>query len=275
MKIMVFTDMEGVAGVLNHDDWVLQTGRFYDKGVRLLTLEVNAAIEGLYLGGATEVVVVDAHGAGGLDPELLDSRAWLSRGRPSPVWPWGLDKSYDGLAFVGQHAKAGTPYSHITHTSWFDVIDLALNGISIGEYGQLALCAMELGVPTILACGEKALTEEAETLTPGVETAWGKYGVLPDGLDHLDMDAYRKAKLSAVHASPAVARRRIRDAAERAARKLHEEPNAFRYPPITPPYTLVARFRQIGEKPPREGRETHPDSIIALMNPKPKQAGAK
>lgn len=270
MKIMVFTDMEGVAGVLNHDDWVLQTGRFYDKGLRLLTLEVNSAVDGLFAGGATEVVVVDAHGAGGIDPELLDARALLSRGRHAPVWPWGLDKTFDGLAFVGQHAKAGTPFSHITHTSWFDVIDLQLNGLSIGEYGQLALCAMELGVPTILACGEKALAEEAEALTPGVVTAWGKYGLLPDGLDHLDMDAYRKAKLSATHYSPAVARRRIREAAERATRKLAQDRSSFRYPSLQPPYTLVARFRQIGDKPPREGRETHPDSIIALMNPKPK-----
>jgi D-amino peptidase len=271
MKIMVFTDMEGVAGVLNHDDWVLQTGRFFDKGLRLLTGEVNAAIDGLCAGGATEVIVVDAHGAGGIDPELLDERAVLVRGVRRPTWPWGLDASYDGLAFVGQHAKAGTPYSHITHTQWFDVVDLVLNGISIGEYGQMALCAMELGVPTILACGEKALTEEAEALTPGVVTAWGKVGLLPDGLDHLDMDAYRKAKLSATHCSPAVTRRRIREAAEHAARKLAKDPGTFRYPPLKPPYTMEARFRKIGDRPAREGREEHPHSIIALMNPKPKE----
>lgn len=269
MKIMVMTDMEGVTGILNHNDWVVPAGRFYDKGVRLLTLEVNAAVAGLYAGGATDVTVVDAHGVGGIDPEILDERVELARGRNHPVWPWGLDRTYAGLAFVGQHAKAGTPHSHITHTQGFNIIDLALNGISIGEYGQMALCAMELGVPTILACGEKALAEEAEALTPGVVTAWGKRGLLPDGLDHLDTDAYRKAKLGAVHFSPAVARHRIREAAERAVRTLREAPASFRYPPLRPPYTLVARFRQVGERPPREGRDEHPSSIIALMNPKP------
>jgi len=41
MKIYLMTDMEGVAGILNHDDWVLPTGRFYDQGRRLLAEEVN------------------------------------------------------------------------------------------------------------------------------------------------------------------------------------------------------------------------------------------
>ena len=121
------------------------------------------------------------------------------RGRSEQVWPWGLDTSFDGLAFVGQHAKAGTPFSHITHTQAFTYIDLRVNDISIGEYGQLALCASELHVPTILACGERALALEAESLTPGVVTVSVKRGLLPDGLDDVDADAYGRAKLSAEH----------------------------------------------------------------------------
>ena len=75
MKIAVMTDMEGCAGILNHDVWVLPAGRFYDKALRLCTAEANAAVEGFCDGGATEVVVVDGHGAGGIDPQLLDERA--------------------------------------------------------------------------------------------------------------------------------------------------------------------------------------------------------
>ena len=37
------TDMEGVAGILNFQDWAFNDGRYYDKGKRLLTEEVNAA----------------------------------------------------------------------------------------------------------------------------------------------------------------------------------------------------------------------------------------
>jgi D-amino peptidase len=266
MKILLMTDMEGVAGVLNHDDWVVPGGLFYEKGMRLLTAEANAAADGLFEGGATEIQVVDGHGHGGIDPERLDARVLLRRGREERVWPWGLDSSFAAVAVVGQHAKAGTPFSHITHTGWFNVIDVSINGISIGEYGRLALCAMELGVPTILACGEKAFCDEAEALTPGVVTVAGKRGLLPDGLEHLDTDAYRAAKLSALHLSPRYVRAHIREAAVEAMNKLRSEPASFRYPDLDPPYVQVSRFRKQGDLEAYEATTEHPSSIIELLN---------
>ena len=266
MKILIMTDMEGCAGVLNGEDWIFRDGRYHEKGKRLLTEEVNAAVAGLVAGGADEVVVVDGHGPGGIDPELLCEDAQLLRGCPDPAWPWTLDATFDGLGFVGQHAKAGTPHSHLTHTQGFVYVDLAINGVSIGEYGQLALCAMELGVPTILACGEQALVEEAEALTPGVVTAAVKRGILPDGLEHLDTAAYRKAKLSAIHVSPKRARQLVREAARKAAEKLKADPSSFSYQELTPPYVRTASFRRDGDKPPSTAREEHPDGIATLMN---------
>jgi len=125
---------------------------------------------------------------------------------------------------------------------------------------------MELGVPTILACGEKALAEEAEQLTPGVVTVWGKRGTLPDGLDHLEADAYGKAKLDAVHLSCEKVRALIREGALRAGETLTNVPLSFRYPEVGPPYEVVAEFRKSGGVPAHEKRYRHPDSIVAVMN---------
>jgi D-aminopeptidase len=266
MKIMIMTDMEGVAGVLNFDEWVVPGGRYYEKGKRFLTEEVNAAVEGFASAGAEEIVVVDGHGYGGIDPEILDEKALLMRGAEEQTWPWGLDGSFSGLAFVGQHAKAGTPYSHITHTQSFRYLDLQINGISIGEYGQLALCAMELGVPTILACGEQALCDEAEALTPGVVTVPGKRGLLPDGLDDLDGESYGRAKWSAVHKAPKAVRARIREGAAAALRRLKQAPGSFGYSSFAPPFTRKIRFREQGDNPAYETTDQHPDSIIGVMN---------
>ncbi len=266
MKILIMCDMEGTAGILNHDDWVMRDGMFYAKGLRLATGEVNAAVDGFFAGGATEVVVVDGHGAGGIDPELLDERALLLRAGSEAAYPWGLDASYAGLAFVGQHAKAGTPYSHITHTQWFNYIDLAFNGISIGEYGQMALCAMELGIPTIFAAGEDALAREAEALTPGVVTVGVKRGLHPDGLDDLNTDAYRGAKLGAVHQAPKRAQEVIRNGARLAVKKLYSDPDSFHYPDLQPPYVRTARFRGGGDQPGFAARDEHPSNIAVLMN---------
>ena len=60
------TDLEGVAGVLNFENWCSDGGgRHYEKAQRLLTEEVNAAADGFFEGGAEEILVVDGHGYGG------------------------------------------------------------------------------------------------------------------------------------------------------------------------------------------------------------------
>ena len=221
MKILIMTDVEGCAGTLDFENWHNPAGRYYEKAKRFLTEETNAVIASFIEEGVDEIIVVDGHGYGGIDPELLNEHAALAHGRYENVYPWGLDTSYDALAFVGQHAKAGTPYSHLTHTGNCRVIDVRINNLSIGEYGQVALCAMELGVPTILACGELAFTKEAEALTFGVVTASVKEGLLPDdGYRDASMEEYSKAKLSAIHLSPLKARKIIKEAARRAIKKL-------------------------------------------------------
>ena len=266
---MMMTDLEGVAGILNFEDWCVPEAMYYEKAKRLLTLEVNAAVDGFCEGGAEEILVVDGHGHGAMDPELLDERAQLMRGHADPIWPWSLDDTYQGLAYVGQHAKAGTPYSHLTHTGSFACVDYAINGISIGEYGQLVLCAMELGVPAIFAAGEEAFADEAESLTPGVVTVGVKRGLLPDGLEALDADAYGRAKLSAVSLAPARSRALIRNGALTAIEKLKADPSSFSYPEMSPPYVRTARYRRRGDTPGFSTRDEHPDSIIGLMNTRP------
>lgn len=267
MKIMLMTDMEGVAGILNHDDWVMRSGPYYEKGLRLLTGEVNAAVEGFCEGGVTEVVVCDGHGQGGIDPELLHERAQLLRGHgDGGPYPFGLDSTFDGMAWVGQHAKAGTDFSHLTHTGWFSTIDASVNGVSLGEYGEMAMCAKELGVPCFFASGEAALCAEAEALTPGVVTVAVKWGLKRDGLEHLSTEEYRTAKLSARHLAPAEARGRIREGARDAARRLAKDPAQFHFPDLEPPYVREMRLRRTGEEPARTLRGEHPTSVIALLN---------
>ena len=123
MKIMIMTDMEGVTGVHDYKKCCTADGCYYQTSRRLLTLEVNAAIEGFFAGGATEIIVATGHGYDSLDRELLDERVEMLTGHFQPIWPWGLDESFDALAFVGQHAKAGSDYAHLAHTGSFAVLD--------------------------------------------------------------------------------------------------------------------------------------------------------
>jgi len=274
VKIYLMTDMEAVAGILNFEDWCTPSSRYYELGKEFVTLEANAAVEGFFAGGATCVTVADGHGHGALNPKLLDPRAELMRGWPEG-FPFLLDSSYDAIAWVGQHAKAGTEYSHLTHTQGFSYIDLAVNGISIGEFGQMALCAAELGVPVIFAAGEEAFAKEVKALTAWAETVSVKRGVTPGRGEELTTQQYSRRNLGAVHLSPERARSLIRAGTERAAQRLQRE--RFDLVPLKAPFERVARFRPEKEGDPiTTSRETHPSSVIALLNmkfnPRPESA---
>jgi D-amino peptidase len=262
VRIFMMTDQEGVAGVV---DWEWADANV-DQAKRLLTLEVNAAAEGFFEAGATSILVVDGHGQGGINPELLDERVEFLRGwGKRPPWPLHLDEGFDYLVFVGQHAKAGTEYGHLTHTQSVRYVDLSINGRSIGEFGQLALCASELGIRTIFGAGDLAFTKEAEALVPGIETVWVKRGLSPGSGDELDEDAYRVKNRGAIHLSVVEARRRIRAGALRALKRAATE--QFGTVTLEPPFERVARFRPDKERPYHTvSRASHPTSVIGAMN---------
>jgi len=80
-SVYIMTDLEGVACVLDFENWCTPDSRYHEMAREFLTLEVNAAIEGFAQGGATEFLVADGHGHGAIHPKLLDPRARLARNR--------------------------------------------------------------------------------------------------------------------------------------------------------------------------------------------------
>jgi D-amino peptidase len=103
------SDMEGVAGIVK---WEQTTGgeSLYEEGRKLYTEEINAAVRGAKAAGATEIVVMDCHGAGkgwtfnslvheDLDPacEYVIQRVWTE-------YTEFLEQGCDAALFVGMHA---------------------------------------------------------------------------------------------------------------------------------------------------------------------------
>ena len=64
MRVLIMADMEGVSGIVTWDQ-VNGGAPQYEAGRVLYTEEINAAIRGAKAAGATEIVAVDCHGAGG------------------------------------------------------------------------------------------------------------------------------------------------------------------------------------------------------------------
>jgi D-amino peptidase len=262
LRIYIVTDMEGVCGVLNHDDWVMPAGKHYEEGKRLLTLETNAAAAGFFAAGADEISVLDGHGAGGILPDLLDSRLALIRGGG---YPFGLEPGFTAMAWVGQHAKAGTVRAHIPHTGWFNVIDYSINGVSVGEFGQMALLGAEMGVRSIFAAGDTALCREAEALIPGIVTASVKTGSQTDDGADLDTDRYRNHNLACIHLDPAEARTLIAAGAKKALENLNEGKSAFPLINIHGPYRKDVSYRNNGNRPAYTTHTENCGSILELL----------
>ncbi len=227
MKIFMVTDMEGVAGVVSFADQSFPDGRYYDAGKKLVTGEVNAAVDGLLDAGVEEVLVWDGHGAGGIDFDTLHPAALL-HGRPSPPWSrlQEVIGRYDAFVIVGQHAMAGVLTSNQNHTQNSRTVDAyRLNGKPIGEIGQLALFMGGLGLPLLFLSGEQDACQEAEELVPEITTAAVKEGL---------------GRGSAISLSAQAARQRIREGIAAAVAKHRQDPIA---PLVWPsPYELEKRF---------------------------------
>lgn len=181
MRIMIMTDIEGVAGVSTPSVDTSPGGSNYLISKRLLTEEVNAAVRGFVKAGATELMVFDGHGPGAIDFETLAPPATLIHGRPLPPITWliqKLSKRLDAVCHVGQHAMSGVRDGNLNHTqSSTEVFSYRLNGRQIGEIAQFTLLAGELGLPHIFLSGDAAACREVEELVPRVVTAAVKEGL--------------------------------------------------------------------------------------------------
>jgi D-amino peptidase len=225
LKVFISVDMEGITGVVNWED-VSRTGKDYDYFRRIMTLETNAAIEGAFAAGATEILVRDSHGsARNILPELLDRRARLMRdwsGGPLSMME-GIDDTFDAVIFLGYHAKAGTPDALLDHTSSGNVTDVSINGVSLPEAGYNALIAGHFGVPVAFVAGDRAICNQVQRLFGTVETVAVKGGI----------------GSAALNLHPEVTREQIRAGVESALSNL----SRFEPYDLGSPYTLVLTMK--------------------------------
>jgi D-amino peptidase len=208
VRVFVLSDMEGVAGITNWDQ-VTGGEALHDEGRRLYTEEINAAARGAFAAGATEVVVMDCHGAGGgwsfnsLIPDALDERVEFVVQRFWTEYTELLEEGCDAALLVGMHARAGTLDGGLNHTvSGTDWRELRFNGTAVGELGINAALCGTWGCPVVLVTGDEAVCREgAELLGPGLTTVAVKRSL---------------GRYSARHRTPATARRLIEDGAKTA-----------------------------------------------------------
>ena len=230
MKVYVFCDQEGTAGMVEQDDFGCKPEKWHEKDTwnamqrrriqELQTAEVKAACEGLLAGGATEIIINDAHGTGyNILFEQLTGPIQVIHGNPrhSEFWMARLDSSFDAMCYIGGHPMEGTQKGILPHTKW-----LINDGqIMLGEVGMAMSIAGYFGVPTVAVSGDKAVEKEVHSLVPEVEVAVVKEAFAPDiAIEHI----------------PSNARKMIYEACKRGLERRKEIP-PYRIP--GPPYRVA------------------------------------
>ena len=171
IRVLIIHDMEGLSGQDDPRSYRFGTEQ-YPSGQEMLAADVNAVVDGLIAGGATEVMIADGHGSGNPDPDLrgdlLDERATrIIRDEPFDTY-FDLPESevLDAVAVVGMHSKTGSG-GFAAHTFTLG-IDLLINGQAITETELVALSWGRFGVPVIFASGDDKLRGDLATL-PWIE----------------------------------------------------------------------------------------------------------
>src|SRR3954465_2599998 len=162
--------MEGISGIVKPEQ-TNATNPQFEEGRKLYTAEINAAVRGAKAAGATEIVVMDCHGAGegwtfnSLLPEELDPDCEFVVQNEWTEYVEYLEQGVDAALFVGMHSMAGTRDGVLAHTvsgsSWWR---LRFNGIEVGETGINAALCGAWGCPVVLVTGDEASCVEGREL---------------------------------------------------------------------------------------------------------------
>ncbi|OQO94760.1 peptide ABC transporter substrate-binding protein [Saccharomonospora piscinae] len=175
---MISADMEGATGVTWTDDVVPGTEP-WQRFRRLFTGDVNATIAGLADGGATDILVNEAHSTQrNLLLEDLDPRARMLTGKHKPLSMMeGIDTGLDGVVFLGYHTGAGCD-GVLSHTYLPNQItDVRLDGVPASEGRLNTALATEHGVPVLLVSGDDKTCDDARDYAPTATTVAVKHCV--------------------------------------------------------------------------------------------------
>lgn len=241
MKVFISVDMEGISGLVRWAD-VSSQGIDFQRNRSLMTADANAAVEGAFAAGATEVIVEENHGVEDLCVLVMDEvdpRCSVIRGagRPGATTAAGLDESVGVVLLVGHHGRAGSYPGIMAHTISHGAFKLVLlGGEPIGEPDFFAIRAGELGVPIGMVSGDQVAAAQVTAICP-----WAEAVIVKEALGNQSGHCI----------PPARARPKIQAGAERAVeRAIAGELKPFTE--LTGPYEFEVELRNPVSEPMRE-----------------------
>lgn len=178
MRVYISADGEGITGLVSSAEMYPGEPE-YEFGRRMMTEDVNAAVAGAFDGGASEVLVNDAHWSmRNILPDLLDPRAELIRGFDKQLCMVEQVEGADCAFFVGYHARVGDSDSIGNETLLGkELFAIRMNGEPVGETEINTALAGHFGVPVVMASGDDVFEREIRKSLPEVEFAVTKFAI--------------------------------------------------------------------------------------------------
>jgi D-amino peptidase len=211
MKFYISADIEGVAGVVNHEQTLPGRGFEWERARVWMTEEVIAAAEAARAIGAEEVIVSDSHASGlNILLERLPPYIRLVRSTPRPLdMMQGIEEEGVGAcAFIGYHASSHCATGLLSHTfNGMAFRSVRFNGVVVSEVYANAALAGECGIPLVAISGDTEFIAEARQWFPDVEAAPVKQSY---------------TRVAAITVTPSRAQELIRAAVDRGLRRVKE-----------------------------------------------------
>ncbi len=203
MKVYISADIEGIAGIA-HLDETLKSKDDYAEFQTRMTRHVAAACQAAVEAGAHDILVNDAHDTGrNIVFEELPRCARMVRGwSEHPLsMVQELDESFDAVAMLGYHARAGSSANPLAHTlSGSKVEEMRLSGIPLAEFHLYGFAAASMGVPVVFVSGDEELCRDVNAANGAIQT----------------VPTFRGVGGSIIGLHPAVVEDRIREGMNRA-----------------------------------------------------------
>ncbi|MFM7365660.1 MAG: M55 family metallopeptidase [Cuspidothrix sp.] len=174
MRIYISVDIEGIAGIAHWNEATLGKSG-YEIFREQMTRETVAACEGAIAGGATEIIVKDAHDTGrNIDPSQLPYPVQLIKGWSGHPYSMvqGLDSSFAALILIGYHSPSGSGQNPLAHTFSPNINRMLLNGQLVSEFHLMAITAAYEQVPVVFVSGDAALCQGVKDYNSKIETVY-------------------------------------------------------------------------------------------------------
>lgn len=171
MRVLLLTDLEGIAGVDNIEQMDRDKDT-YRSTCALLEHSINLAVAACYDNGADQVYYVDGHGGRktiNVIPDNIDDRAiacsindWQALLREGKI---------DCQIELGAHARAGTLGGFLDHTlSSSEIFCIKYNGMEMSELSLHAILCAKYGVPIVAVVGDELACQQARSYIPDIYT---------------------------------------------------------------------------------------------------------